>query len=122
MSVTKSDRQVAKGPWIVPSDAAQDGDGWPFVAPAGVLRDWFAVTLPKTDYNHPSEALGRAYGFEVIDGLRNPSGELGPLHMGLVFAALGQWAKRCNHVGMEAFLHGFGHVLGEYIQTHRADR
>lgn len=87
MAATKSARQVAKGPWFVPSDAPKDGSEWPFVAPDGALHDWFAVTLPKTGYGQPCEALGKAYAYEVIDGLRNPSGELGPLHAGLVFAS-----------------------------------
>lgn len=122
MAVAASDRQIAKGPWHVSADAPAKGQDWPFVAPDGQGFDWFSVTLPKTAYNQPSEALGKAYAFEIIDGLRNPTGELGPMHIGIVFQALGRWSKRCNHVGMDAFMLGFGHVLGEYIQTHRADR
>ena len=75
--------------------------------------DWFAVRLPKTAYCHPSEALGKAYAFELIDGLRNPDGDVGPIHMGIVLSALGRWTKGCDHIGMSSFLHGFGHVLGE---------
>ena len=116
------ERQIAQGPWSVSGSSAKAGTDLSFVEQTGNGIDWFAVMLPKTDYCHPSEALGKVYAFELIDGLRNPGGDLGPIHMGIVVAALGRWTKRCDHIGMSSFLHGFGHVLGEYIQTHRADR
>lgn len=126
MAGKKRARGIAHGPWHVPTDAPIAGGDWPFVVPTNapdcVGFNWFAVTLPQTHYSHPSEALGQAYAFEVIDGLRNPNGELEPLHLGIVFQHLGRWAKNCNHVGMSSFLCGFGRVLGEYIQTHNAGR
>lgn len=122
MVARKVARKVAKGPWALPSDAPKSGTDWPFVAPDDVGLDWFAVSLPPTAYGHPSIELGRAYAFELIDGLRNPDGELGPVHMGIVFAAIGRWSKNCTHPCMGSFLQGLGAVLGEYIQTHNANR
>ena len=115
-------RTIGKGPWAIPRCAAKAGTDMSFVERTESGLDWFAVRLPKTAYCHPSEALGKAYAFELIDGLRNPDGDVGPIHMGIVLSALGRWTKGCDHIGMSSFLHGFGHVLGEYIQTHNGSR
>ena len=121
-TVRDGGRKIAKGSWAVPGCSAKAGTDLSFVEHTENGIDWFAVSLPKTEYGHPSHALGKAYAFELIDGLRNPEGDVGPIHMGIVMSALGKWARQCHHVGMSGFLQGFGAVLGEYIQTHNAAR
>lgn len=124
-------QKIAKGRWLLPQRAPVGASDLHFTRATPTIvggktswqiENWFDVVLPATDYSHAHESLGRAHAFEIIDALRNPDGWVDPGHFGCIFSALCRWSERTKHVCKESYLYGFGSVLGEYIQTHRADR
>lgn len=113
--------RVRKTRWHVSNNSPKTVDELPFFG-----RDerghakWWDVTLPKTDYWHAHQMLGRAYAFDLLDLLNNPEGEF-PEHI-LSFIVGAQIRWQGNDPCGGAVVHGFHEVLSEYLETGTANR
>ncbi len=127
------DRVIAPGKWYVHSRAARRAGDLPFTRMGpprpelngtSIMDCWWDVTPAKTDYCHVHWTHGRAHAFEVIDALRNPDGHVEPGQLGHILSSMLDWARTSGHSveAMKGIAYGFGSVLGEYIQWHRANR
>lgn len=84
------------------------------------LFSWWNATLPRTDYWHAHQILGRAYAFELLDLINNPGAEV-PKHI-LAYIAEAQARDSQPDPCGGAIVHGFFEVISEYITTGTADR
>lgn len=110
-----------KAEWYVPADAPKTADDMTFTS-----RDqqgcicWWDVTLPKTDYWHAHQVLGRAYAFEFLDLINNPEADESEHILAFIVGAQMRWrgADPCGG----AIVHGFHEVISEYLTTGTASR
>jgi hypothetical protein len=67
--------------------------------------------------------LGRAYAFEVLDLLNNPSaeGENGGT-LGYIMAAIARWLPTVSNSAASGIADGFFGVVSEYVATGSASR
>lgn len=84
------------------------------------FANWWNVTLPKTDYWHAHQVLGRAYAFELLDLLNNPESEFPEHILSYIVGAQLRWQGKDPCGG--AVVHGFHEVLSEYLATGTANR
>ena len=107
--------------WITPSSSPKSIDDLNFTGRDSEGRmNWWTVQLPKTDYWHAHEALGRAYAFELLDLIHNRESEDLPHHM-LTYVTKGiasQWAQG----GKGGLMEGFLDVISEFVVTGEVNR
>jgi len=109
--------------WYVASDAPRTPKDLPFVSGDDGAHglNWLEVTLPKTDYWHAHQVLGRAYALDLLDLLNNPKAEFPKHILSYIVTAQMAWKPQNDPCG-RAVVHGFHEVLSEYLATGTADR
>ncbi|WP_326536856.1 hypothetical protein [Pseudorhodoferax sp.] len=113
-----------KTAWIVSTNAPKTADELTFTARDAEGRMiWWDVTPPRTNYWHVHEMLGRAYAFEVLDLLNNPSAEKdNEWTVGFTLGAIARWLPDVSGSAASGIADGFFKVIGEYAATGTASR
>jgi hypothetical protein len=113
-----------KTKWIVSSRSAKSVDELSFTSrsQAGNFC-WWDVTVPKTDYWHVHQMLGRAYAFEVLDFLNNPeSQDVNGHELGFISVAIARWLPTVAGTAGTGIADGFFEVISEFVSTGTANR
>lgn len=110
--------------WLVTSSAPKSVDELTFTSRDSLGRiNWWDVAPPKTSYWHVHEMLGRAYAFEVLDLLNNPSAEAANEGtLGYIMGAIARWLPSVSGSAASGIAHGFFSVVSEYVATGSASR
>ena len=110
--------------WLVGPHAPKTVDDLTFTSrDEGGRINWWDVTIPKTNYWHVHQMLGRAYAFEVLDLLNNPEAAEDNTHvMGCISGAIARWMPHAMGAAASGMADGFFGVMSEYISTGTANR
>lgn len=121
---TGSAETSRKTHWRVTCNAPKTVDELTFTSRDAQGRiNWWDVTPPKTDYWHVHEMLGRAYAFEVLDLLNNPSAEGDNVaDLGFIMGAIARWLPTTAGSAASGMADGFFRVISEYVATGTASR
>jgi len=112
-----------KSEWVVPPEAPTKADDLSFTSRDSVGRiRWWDVTLPKTDYCHVHQILGRAYAFEYLDWVNNPDGDCGAHTLAFIVSAMSRQHASDGSWKTLQIMEGFLEVIGEMITTGTARR
>lgn len=88
----------------------------------GICKSWWAVIPPKTDYWHAHQVLGRAYAFELLDAIHNPSEEVFKHILSPTVDSMIRWAPTVSPAAASGIPHGFFEVISEYLVVGKVNR